>query len=113
MTLDPSIISKFINACGKDSVLTDQSECWAYGYDNSKQHACPDLVLLPQQHEQIQQAVNICNEYKIPLTARGRGTGTTGAAIPIQAGVVLSTERMNQILEFDYKNRNIRVEPGV
>jgi len=113
VALDPSITSKFIDACGKDSILSDQGECWAYGYDNSKQHTCPDAVLLPQQHEQIQQAVKICNEYKIPLTTRGRGTGTTGAAVPIQAGVVLSTERMNQILEFDYKNRNIRVEPGV
>ncbi len=113
MSLDPSILSKFIDAYGKDSVLSDQGECWAYGYDNSKQHSCPDLVLLPQQHEQIQHAVKLCNEYKLPLTTRGRGTGTTGAAVPIQAGVVLSTERMNQILEFDYKNRNMRVEPGV
>ncbi|MFK7814987.1 MAG: FAD-binding oxidoreductase [Gammaproteobacteria bacterium] len=113
MAIDTSVISKFIDACGPDSVLTDQGDCWAYGYDNSKQHNCPDLVLLPQQHDQIQQSVKICNQYKIPLTTRGRGTGTTGAAVPIQAGVVLSTERMNQILEFDYKNRNIRVEPGV
>ena len=113
MSLDSSIISKFTDACGTDSVLTDQGECWAYGYDNSKQHNCPDMVLLVQQHEQILQAVKICNEYKIPLTTRGRGTGTTGAAVPIQAGVVLSTECMNKILEFDYKNRNIRVEPGV
>jgi len=102
-----------MDACGKDSVLTDQGECWAYGYDNSKQHSCPDLVLLPQQHDQIQQAILICNEFNIPLTTRGRGTGTTGAAVPVQAGVVLSTERMSQILEFDYKNRNMRVEPGV
>lgn len=113
MSLDSTIISKFVDACGKDSVLVEQGECWAYGYDNSKQHTCPDLVLLPQQHEQIQQAVRICNEFNLPLTTRGRGTGTTGAAVPIQAGVVLSTERMNQILEFDYKNRNMRVEPGV
>jgi D-lactate dehydrogenase len=113
VSIKSSIISKFFDACGTDSVLTDQGECWTYGYDNSKQHTCPDLVLLPQKHEQIQQAVKICNEYKIPLTTRGRGTGTAGAAVPIQAGVVLSTERMNQILEFDYKNRNIRVEPGV
>jgi len=97
--LDSSIISKFVDACGKDAVLTDQGECWAYGYDNSKQHSCPDLVLLPQQHDQIQQAIKLCNEFKLPLTTRGRGTGTTGAAIPIQAGVVLSTERMNKILD--------------
>ncbi len=113
MSLDSHIITRLIDACGKDSVFTDTSECWAYGYDNSKQQACPDAVLLPTQHEQIQAIVRICNEDKIPITTRGRGTGTTGAAVPIQAGVVLSTERMNQIVEFDHKNKNMRVEPGV
>ena len=113
MALESHITSKFIAACGKDSVLTDQGECWAYGYDNSKQHACPDIVLLPTHHEQILNSVQLCNEYKIPLTTRGRGTGTTGAAVPLQAGVVLSTERMNQILEFDVNNRTMRTEPGV
>ncbi len=113
MALETHIINKFIEACGRNSVLTDQGECWPYGYDNSKQHACPDLVLLPTTHEQIVNSVELCNENNIPITTRGRGTGTTGAAIPIQAGVVLSTERMNQILEFDVNNRNMRVEPGV
>jgi len=113
VALDSQIVNKFIAACGKNSVLSEQSECWPYGYDNSKQHACPDLVLLPTTHEQIVQSVQLCNEHSIPLTTRGRGTGTTGAAVPVQAGVVLSTERMNQIIEFDYENKNMRVEPGV
>ena len=113
MALDTQIISKFIQACGKDSVLTEQGECWPYGYDNSKQHACPELVLLPTTHDQIVNSVQLCNEHQIPITTRGRGTGTTGAAVPTQAGVVLSTERMNQILELDVNNRNMRVEPGV
>ncbi len=113
MSLDPHIIASFIEVCGQESVLTDQSECWTYGYDNSRQHTCPDVVLLPTKHEQVQTIVCICNEHKIPLTTRGRGTGTTGAAVPVQHGAVLSTEHMNQILEFDFKNKNMRVEPGV
>lgn len=113
MALELHITNKFIEACGRDFVLTDLGECWAYGYDNSKQHTCPDIVLLPTNHAQIVSSVQLCNEYKIPLTTRGRGTGTTGAAVPIQAGVVLSTERMNQILEFDFKNKTLCVEPGV
>jgi len=113
MSLDQHISRRFIDACGQEAVLMEQSECWTYGYDNSKQHTCPDLVLLPTTHEQIVASVGICNEFNLPLTTRGRGTGTTGAAVPIQAGVVLSTERMNQILEFDYPNRNIMVQAGV
>ncbi|MEM7402258.1 MAG: FAD-linked oxidase C-terminal domain-containing protein [Pseudomonadota bacterium] len=113
MALDSHIVNKFNEACGTNSVLTEQSECWPYGYDNSKQHACPDLVVLPTAHDQIIQIVQACNEFNIPLTTRGRGTGTTGAAVPIHAGVVLSTERMNNIIEFDHQNKNMRVEPGV
>ncbi len=113
MPLNTHIVRSFIDACGQQAVLTEQSECWTYGYDNSKQHACPDLVVLPQQHEQIQKCVQICNQHRLPLTTRGRGTGTTGAAVPIHSGIVLSTERMNKILEIDRANRNMRVEPGV
>ena len=49
----------------------------------------------------------------IPLTTRGRGTGTTGAAVPILGGIVMSMERMNKIIHDDIGNRSIRVQPGV
>ena len=113
MPLEPHIIRSFVEACGQQDVLVNRSECWAYGYDNSKQHACPDLVVLPHQTGQIQECVQICRRYNIPLTTRGRGTNTTGATVPIHSGVILSTERMDRILEMDAPNRNIQVEPGV
>lgn len=112
MPLKPHIIRSFVDACGSQAVLTDRSECWTYGYDNSKLHACPDLVVLPQRPDQIQECVQVCRRYKVPLTTRGRGTNTTGATVPIHSGVVLSTERMDRILEMNTPNRNMRVEPG-
>ena len=99
MPLQPHLVQRFVDACGEQSVLADQSECWTYGFDNSKQHACPDLVVLPQDAKQIQECVQLCRQFNIPLTTRGRGTNTTGAAVPIQSGIVLSTERMDRILE--------------
>ncbi len=57
--------------------------------------------------------VRTCNEHRIPLTARGLGTGTTGATVPEPGGVVLSFERMNRILAIDPANRLAIVEPGV
>ncbi|MCY4420186.1 MAG: FAD-binding protein [Gammaproteobacteria bacterium] len=113
MPLQPHLVQRFVDACGEQSVLADQSECWTYGFDNSKQHACPDLVVLPQDAKQIQECVQLCRQFNIPLTTRGRGTNTTGAAVPVQSGIVLSTERMDRILEVDRSNRNMRVEPGV
>ncbi|MCK4865473.1 MAG: FAD-binding protein [Gammaproteobacteria bacterium] len=96
-----------------DQILTDPADVWSYGYDNSRRHAVPDMVVQPATHEQVHKIVLLCNEYKIPLTARGRGTGTTGATVPLQGGVVLSTEKLNRIIKIDPANRYIVVEPGV
>lgn len=95
------------------TLFTDSADCWVYGYDNSKQQVLPDAVVFPTAHEQALALVRLCNEYRVPLTARGRGTGTTGATVPLQQGVVASFERMNQVLEFSPDNRYIVVEPGI
>ncbi|MFI4937987.1 MAG: FAD-binding oxidoreductase [Candidatus Berkiellales bacterium] len=97
----------------RNQYYTDPADCWVYGYDNSRRHALPDCVIFAQTHEDIVNAVKLCNEYEIPLTPHGRASGTTGAAIPVKGGVVLSLERMQKILDFDPHNRIITVEPGV
>lgn len=98
---------------GSDKVLTDPSECWAYGYDNSRQQANPDAVVFAGNTEQVQSLIQFCNENNIPLVARGRGSGTTGATVPTQGGIVLSMEQMTNIINIDKANRVVVVEPGV
>ncbi|APZ42131.1 FAD-binding oxidoreductase [Acidihalobacter ferrooxydans] len=93
-------------------LLTDAADCWAYGYDNSKRHAAPQAVVFAREHAQIEALVALCNEYAIPLIARGRGTGTTGATVPTHGGIVLSLERMDRILRVDPDNRLLIAEPG-
>jgi D-lactate dehydrogenase len=95
------------------SILTDPADCWSYGYDNSRLHAVPDAVVFAQSNEQVSQLVNVCNREEIPITARGRGTGTTGATVPLRNGIVLSLERMNSIVEMSAGNRYMVVQPGV
>lgn len=94
-------------------LYSDPSDCWVYGYDNSRRHVLAEAVIFALSHEDIVKAVKLCHEYGIPLTARGRASGTTGAAIPVRGGVVLSLERMDKILNMDPANRAITVEPGV
>ena len=88
-----------------DRLLTDPAECWTYGYDNSRRHHPPQLVALPTSHDEVAALVRCCNQQGIPIVARGRGTGTCGAAVPIAGGVVLSLERMNRVLRLDAANR--------
>lgn len=103
-------IEKILNA---EQILTDSADVWSYGYDNSRRHAIPDMVVQPDSHEQVHKIISLCNDYSVALTPRGRGTGTTGATVPLQGGLVLSTERLNKIIKVDPANRYIVVEPGV
>lgn len=85
----------------------------AYAYDNSRRHALPDAVAFPVTHEQVELLVQACRTHRVPVIARGRGSNTTGATVPVDGGVVVSFERMNRILRIDPDNRLAVVEPGV
>ena len=95
------------------ALVTDPAECLAYGYDNSRRQAQPDAIVFPIEHAQVVQLVRACCAARTPLIARGRGTNTTGATVPIDGGVVVSFERMNRIVKIDSDNRLAVVEPGV
>jgi len=112
-SLPSHIITKLTEYVGNENVLTKKTECWNYGYDNSRGHALPQAVVFAVSHEQVQRIVGLCNEFKIPLTTRGRGTGTTGATVPLYGGLVLSLEKMTQILRVDPRNRLIVAQAGV
>ncbi|NUO72014.1 MAG: FAD-binding protein [Frateuria sp.] len=96
-----------------EGVQTDPAERLAYAFDDSRLNALPDAVVFPTGHAQVEALVRACREHRVPLVARGRGTNTTGAAVPVAGGVVASFERMNRILRIDPANRLAVVEPGV
>ncbi|CAK0768448.1 glycolate oxidase [Gammaproteobacteria bacterium] len=96
-----------------NAILTEPADRWPYGYDNSRRHTLPKAVAFPRDAHQVQACVQLCNEFEMPVVARGRGTGTTGAAVPVRGGLVLAMERMARIIAVDPANRVMVVEPGV
>ena len=112
-SIDADVLDQFGVIVGRSNVLTDTAECIAYGYDNSKLQAIPQAVLLQESDEQLEVIIGLCRQQHIPVIARGRGTGTTGATVPDQGGIIISFERMNRIVEIDVDNRFARVQPGV
>ena len=81
-----------------------------YGGDDSRRWAMPSAVALPRTREDVVALVRACREHRVPLVARGAGTGTTGAAVPTQGGVVVSFARMDRILELRAADRCVVVE---
>lgn len=96
-----------------DGWRTDPSERLTYAYDNSRRQALPDAVALPRTREDVLALVRACREHRVPVVARGRGTNTTGAAVPVAGGVVVSFERMDRIIDIRPGDRCAVVEPGV
>ncbi len=106
-------ISLLKNIFNDHQLLTDPASCTSYSYDNGRHRAIPAAVALPENATQVQSLVRVCATHRIPITARGRATGTPGGAIPTPHGLALSFERMDKILTFCPKSRYIVVEPGV
>ena len=73
----------------------------------------PMLVVLPRQIEQVETLLKLCNRLKVPVVARGAGTGLSGGALPLEQGILLVMARFNRILEIDPAGRCARVQPGV
>jgi len=116
--LTPALVSAFEQIVSPAHVLTaataEAQQYEAYGRDHTEDfHFAPDVVLRPGTTEEVSQIMRLCHEHRVPVTARGAGTGLSGGALPIHHGVVLSTERFNKIIEIDERNLQATVEPGV
>src|SRR5438067_4308474 len=107
-------IEEFKHILGEKYVLVDEESLRHYSHDETEDlHFPPDIVIKPRTAEEISAVLKICNQNKIPVTPRGAGTGLSGGALPHLGGVLLSTERMNNILHIDEKNLQVTTELGV
>lgn len=94
--------------------LNDQATLADYSHDHTEDLVFyPGLVLLPENTQEVSEILSYCNEKHIAVTAAGARTGLSGGCLPIYGGVLLSTERLNRILEIDKKNAQVITEPGV
>lgn len=98
---------------GPERLCSDPADCLAYAYDNSRKPCMPEAVAFPSNTTEVQAVVSACNRHRVPLTPRGRGTGTAGGAVPERGGLVLSLERMTRILAIDPADRLVIAEAGV
>lgn len=111
--MDQQLFKQFCKIVGKENSSNSLETLHCYSYDNSKQTFLPDAVLLPDSTKQVIAILQLANKHTIPIVARGAGSGTTGGALPVKGGIVVSTSRMNKILEVDSENLIGIVEPGV
>ena len=110
----PDIISKLAAIVGNEFVLYDDESIKLHSEDETEDlNFPPEVIVKPITAEEISQIFKLANEYKIPVTPRGGGTGLSGGALTIYGGICLSMVRFNKIIDIDTKNFQATVQPGV
>jgi len=114
MGIKDELVDLLRNVCGWDHVLTDAESLYKYETDQTFDVRYSfDVLVKPGTAEETAGVLRICNDLKVPVTARGGGSGVTGGALPLQRGVVLSTERLNKIITVNKTDGYVLAEAGV
>ena len=97
-----------------ESILFETEDLRPYECDGlSVYRQLPLLVVLPETVEQVCHVLRTCHEFRVPVVARGAGTGLSGGSLPLANGRLLGLSKFNRILAIDPDNRTARVQPGV
>ena len=113
IVISPSIIDRFRKELGHDAVITDKEHMICYSYDATRIERLPDALLMPKTREEVASILGIANSEKILVIPRGAGSGFAGGSVPVRGGIILSLQRMDQILEVNRNDFYIVAEPGV
>ncbi|MBK8906411.1 MAG: FAD-binding protein [Rhodospirillales bacterium] len=97
-----------------EGVIDDDDELRVYEADAlTAYRQRPLATVLPESTAQVSQVLAYCNEQGVKIVPRGAGTGLSGGALPLADAITLGFGKFNRILDIDYDNRCVVVQPGV
>jgi len=98
---------------GEGDFSTKIADLYVYGFDASIHHRNPEVIVRPKSTDQVSRILRLANKNKVPVLARGGGTGLCGSAVPLEGGIVMDMTRMNEIKEIRVGDLYCIVGPGV
>jgi len=99
---------------GAERTLWEPEHLATYGFDGTATlYGQAGCVVLPKTGTEVSQVVRYAAQNRIPVVARGSGTGLSGGSVPVPGCIVLCLVQMDRVLELDHKNLTIHVESGV
>ncbi|MGI6873145.1 MULTISPECIES: FAD-binding oxidoreductase [Amycolatopsis] len=109
------VTARIAEIVGERNLLSGDSVPDDYAKDESLTVGAvkPAHVVKPATAEEVAAVLAVASENGLPVTARGSGSGLSGAARPREDGLLVSFERMNAVLEIDTANQVAVVQPGV
>jgi glycolate oxidase len=111
--VDSRVLSKLERFVGTENVSTREEDRYCYSRDTTLFSRQPDVVIRPQNTQQVSEVIKLANDARIPITPWGAGTSASGSPVPIKGGILLDMGAMNRILQIEPDNLVATVEPGV
>jgi glycolate oxidase len=112
--LNPALLTALGNILPAAAILTAREDTRPYECDGLTMfRAAAGAVLLPETEAQVVAIMRLCHAARLPVVARGAGTGLSGGALPAPEGVVLSLAKFTRILAIDPLACTATVQPGV
>jgi glycolate oxidase len=110
-----SLPANYFGDLPSDRVVTDPDLMASYLHDEAEwaPHGRAAAVVRPRSTAEVAAVVTACARDARPVVTRGAGTGLSGGANAVDGCVVLSTERMREIVEINSAERLAVVQPGV
>jgi D-lactate dehydrogenase (quinone) len=102
-----------IAALGATRVQLEPEMLELYASDEGPRRCTPLAVVFPTGHDDVVALMQVANTFRLPVVARGAGSGNVGGALPVPGSIVASFECMRRVLDFSPDERIMIVETGV
>ncbi len=113
--LADAVGAEFVNSGDSDKMGHSIDYYWIpeLWHDRGKETPKPDFVVHPGSAVEVSKVLKIANQYQIPVTTWGGGSGSQGGALPVYGGIILDTKRMNKVLQIDEQSLSVTCETGI
>jgi glycolate oxidase len=103
-----------IKLLGKENVLIEREDLIPYSFDaTAVLRQVPQVVVFPRTAAEVSGVLKLAGKHKVPVVARGSGTGLSGGSVPSPGSLVLCLVKMDRIVEVDARNFTVRAQAGV
>ena len=114
LTMTAGLADRLRAIVGAEGVIREPGALLVYESDGlTAYRERPCAVVAPRSTAEVAAVLRELAAADMPFVARGAGTGLSGGALAMRGAVLVSTARMDAILELDPANHRARVQPGV
>lgn len=114
VNLSSDFLTAIRQVVGEQRVKTDQDSLMTWGKDHTKHfEPNPSVIVFPANTDEVAALVKLANQHQIAITPSGGRTGLSAGAVAANGEMVISLDRMNQVLQFYPADRMVHIQAGM